>query len=574
MALANEGPSLDDIITQVAKDKGIEKSTLLSSLEEAMRTAAKKHFGQERRLEAQYNAEKGVVEISQVISIVEEVVDPLNAVNELTLSQAKQKGLDVEVGDELVFQIFYRDEDATEAKAQDERCGDILGLKTFRRGFGRIAAQTAKQVLRQRTRDVERENVYNEYKDRKNEIVTGIARRLERRNLIVDLGRAEAVLPEREQVPREVYRPGDRVQAYVVDVLRESQGPQIVLSRTAVNLLVKLFEMEVPEISEGVVVIEAAAREPGRRAKIAVSSREQDVDPIGTCVGMKGSRVQAVVQELRGEKIDIVPWDEDPARFVCAALAPAEVSRVIIDESNRAMEIVVPDDQLSLAIGRHGQNVRLAAQLTGWKLDINSETRVKEIREFAAKSLGALPGVNEVLVETLYAHGFRQAKDVAEASPEVLMQIPGIDVEQIETLQKAAVSQRVVDANVQARLEMEQVQAQQEAENRHPDEMRPEERLLRIRGITEQMLTLLAKEGYKAVEDLAKEEDLVRLGSIEGVGIKRARLLKTAAEQYLESESRRRASLDAQREAQAGPGGEEGGVVLENGADKGPEEEV
>jgi len=446
MALANEGPSLDDILTQVAKDKGIEKSTLLSSLEEAMRTAAKKHFGQERQLEAQYNPEKGVVEISQVISIVEENVDPLNAVNELTLQQARQKGLDVQVGDELVFQIFYRDEDASEAKAQDERCGDILGLRTFRRGFGRIAAQTAKQVLRQRTRDVERENVYNEYKDRRNEIVTGIARRLERRNLIVDLGRAEAVLPEREQVPREVYRPGDRVQAYVVDVLRESKGPQIVLSRTAVNLLVKLFEMEVPEITEGIVVIEAAAREPGRRAKIAVSSREPDVDPVGTCVGMKGSRVQAVVQELRGEKIDIIPWDEDPARFVCAALAPAEVSRVIIDESNRAMEIVVPDDQLSLAIGRHGQNVRLAAQLTGWKLDINSETRVKEMREFAAKSLGALPGMNEVLVETLYAHGFRQAKDIAEALPEVLVQIPGLEAVNMEALQKAAEEQCIVDS--------------------------------------------------------------------------------------------------------------------------------
>jgi len=445
MALANEGPSLDDIITQVAKDKGIEKSTLLSSLEEAMRTAAKKHFGQERQLEAKYNPEKGVVEISQVIAIVEENVDPLNAVNELTLQQARQKGLDVQVGDELVFQVFYRDEDASEAKAQDERCGDILGLKTFRRGFGRIAAQTAKQVLRQRTRDVERENVYNEYKDRKNEIVTGIARRLERRNLIVDLGRAEAVLPEREQVPREVYRPGDRVQAYVVDVLRESKGPQIVLSRTAVNLLVKLFEMEVPEISEGIVVIEAAAREPGRRAKIAVSSREPDVDPVGTCVGMKGSRVQAVVQELRGEKIDIIPWDEDPARFVCAALAPAEVSRVIIDESNRAMEIVVPDDQLSLAIGRHGQNVRLAAQLTGWKLDINSETRVKEMRAFATKSLGALPGMNEMLVETLYAHGFRQAKDIAEALPEVLVQIPGLEAANMEVLQKAAAEQSIAD---------------------------------------------------------------------------------------------------------------------------------
>ena len=417
---ANPNINLNLVLDQVAKDKGIERSVLIATLEDAMKTAAKKHFGQERNLEAKYDAEKGVVELFQAITVVETITDPVQAVNQITLDEAHKKGMEVEPGDELVFQIFYRDEDAAEAKAQDDQYGDILRLKTFRRGFGRIAAQTAKQVILQRTRDAERENVFNEYKDRRNEIVTGIARRFERGNIIVDLGRAEAVLPVREQVPRETYRAGDRVQAYVLDVLRESKGPQIVLSRASVNLLTKLFEMEVPEIAEGIVVIEAAAREPGGRAKIAVSSRDSDVDPVGACVGMKGSRVQAVVQELRGEKIDIVPYDEDPARFVCAALAPAEVSRVIIDEANHAMELIVPDDQLSLAIGRRGQNVRLAAQLTGWKLDINSESRVREMREFANRSLGALPGVNEMLVETLYAHGFRQAKDIAEANPEML----------------------------------------------------------------------------------------------------------------------------------------------------------
>ncbi len=306
MTPATAALRLDDVLTQVAKDKGIDKSVLVATLEEAMKTAAKKHFGQERNLEAKFDTDKDVVEIFQAITVVD-AIDPANAVNQLHIDIARGKGMaEVQPGDELVFQIFYRDEDAAEAKAQDEQYGDILGLKTFRRGFGRIAAQTAKQVLLQRTRDVERENVFNEYKDRKCEIVTGIARRMERGNLIVDLGRAEAVLPVREQVPREVYRPGDRVQAFVIDVLRESKGPQIILSRASVNLLTKLFEMEVPEIAEGIVVIEAAAREPGRRAKIAVSSRDADVDPVGACVGMKGSRVQAVVQELRGEKIDIV----------------------------------------------------------------------------------------------------------------------------------------------------------------------------------------------------------------------------------------------------------------------------
>src|SRR6478735_4638308 len=463
--------NLNLIIDQVAKDKGIERSVIVDTLEQAILMAAKKTFGIERNLEAHYNEEKGVVEVFQALTVVEAVTDPLQEVNQLLLPEAHQKGIEAEQGDELVFQIFYRDEDAAEAKAQDDRYGDILKLKTFRRGFGRIAAQTAKQVILQRTRDAERENVFNEYKDRRNEIVTGIARRFERGNIIVDLGRAEAVLPVREQVPRETYRAGDRVQAFVIDVLRESKGPQIVLSRASVNLLTKLFAMEVPEIAEGIVVIEAAAREPGGRAKIAVSSRDSDVDPVGACVGMKGSRVQAVVQELRGEKIDIVPFDEDPARFVCSALAPAEVSRVIIDEANHAMELIVPDDQQSLAIGRKGQNVRLAAQLSGWKLDINSETRVKEMREFANRSLGSLPGVNEMLVETLYAHGFRQAKDVAEANPDVLAQIPGLDPARIPAMQETAGQQMGKDATELARMEHEREQARLIEARRHPDEV-------------------------------------------------------------------------------------------------------
>lgn len=536
---------LDDVLTQVAKDKGIDKGILIATLEDAMKTAAKKHFGQDRNLEAKFEAEKGVVEIFQAIQVAQQVEDPMQAVNQITVEQAQSRGMEVQPGDELVFQIFYRDEDAAEAKAQDEQYGDILGLKTFRRGFGRIAAQTAKQVLLQRTRDVERENVFNEYKDRKGEIVTGIARRLERGNLIVDLGRAEAVLPVREQVPREVYRPGDRVQAFVLDVLREAKGPQIILSRASVNLLTKLFEMEVPEIAEGIVVIEAAAREPGRRSKIAVSSRDGDVDPVGACVGIKGSRVQAVVQELRGEKIDIVEFDEDPARFVCAALAPAEVSRVIIDEANHAMEIIVPDDQLSLAIGRSGQNVRLAWQLTGWKLDINSESRVKEMREFASRSLGSLPGVSEMLVETLYAHGFRMAKDVADANPEVLAQIPGVDAARIPAMQETAKSRMVNDSVELEHLEREREARRLEEQRKHPDDLSQDERLIRVTGIGSSNLQAFKLSGYNTVEDVVKEADLTRLGNVAGIGIKKGRQVKSAAERYLQEEAKKRAELDA-----------------------------
>jgi N utilization substance protein A len=554
--------NLNLVLEQVAKDKGIDKSVLVATLEDAMQTAAKKHFGQDRNLEAKYDTDKGVVELFQAVTVVEAITDPIQAVNQLTLDEARKKGMEVEPGDELVFQIFYRDEDAAEAKAQDDQYGDILKLRTFRHGFGRIAAQTAKQVILQRTRDAERENVFNEYKDRRNEIVTGIARRFERGNIIVDLGRAEAVLPVREQVPRETYRAGDRVQAYVLDVLRESKGPQIILSRASVNLLTKLFEMEVPEIAEGIVVIEAAAREPGGRAKIAVSSRDPDVDPVGACVGMKGSRVQAVVQELRGEKIDIVPWDEDPARFVCAALAPAEVARVIIDEANHAMELIVPDDQLSLAIGRRGQNVRLAAQLTGWKLDINSETRVREMREFATRSLGSLPGVSEMLVETLYAHGFRQARDVAEASPEVLAQIPGLDPARIPAMQEQAKKQMVDDEIELRRLEMEREQARAIEARRHPDELTPAERMMRVRGMSEKTVESLALSGYKTPEDLARETDITKLGDVPAIGIKKARQLKSAAESYLLEEAKLRAELDAERaalgaSASAPPSGEE-----------------
>ncbi|TMA17812.1 MAG: transcription termination factor NusA, partial [Deltaproteobacteria bacterium] len=371
-------------------------------------------------------------------------------------------------------------------------------------------------------------------------IVSGIVLRFERGNIIVNLGRAEAVLPVREQTPRESYRAGDRVQAFVLDVLRESKGPQIILSRASPELVRKLFEMEVPEIAEGVVVIEAVAREPGGRTKIAVASRDNDVDPVGACVGMKGSRVQAVVQELRGEKIDIVPWDDDSARFVCNALQPAEVSRVLLDDENRAMEIIVPDDQLSLAIGRRGQNVQL---------DINSETRVKELREFAQRSLTAI-GMPEATVELLYAHGFRSAKDFANASTEVLLQMPGITPENVERYLESARNQIGKDEEELARLDREREEARLAEARRHPSELTQAERLLRVRGISERNIEQMANAGYKTVEDIHNEPDVVKFGEATGLGVKKGKQVKAAVEHYLQEEARLKADLDAQRAAQ------------------------
>jgi N utilization substance protein A len=293
--------------------------------------------------------------------------------------------------------------------------------------FGRIAAQTAKQVIIQRVRDSEREKIYDAFVERVGELITGIVRRFEKGAIIVDLGKAEAVIPSREQVRTETYRQGDRIQAYILEVARNARGPQIVLSRTHPGLLVKLFEMEVPEIYENIVTIEAAVREPGHRAKIAVSSRDRDVDPVGACVGMRGSRVQAVVQELRGEKIDIIPFSIDPARFVCSAISPAVVTKVILDEDTRTMELIVPDDMLSLAIGRRGQNVRLAAQLTGWRIDIHSETKLKDMNSEARTQLARIEGLNEDHREILIRYGYRTVQDVADSETEDLVETLGID---------------------------------------------------------------------------------------------------------------------------------------------------
>lgn len=414
--------NLNLVLDQVGKDKGIEKNVLVQMLEQAILTAAKKTLGPAYELEAQYNHEIGAVDLFQIVSVVDEVTQ---RGREISYKEAIEHKLEVEMGDELLFKVFYRPEDRVQAEDQDKKYGDLLSIKPFRMGFGRIAAQTAKQVIIQRVREAERENIFNKYKDKKGETITGIVRRFERGNVIVDLDRAEAILPVREQIPRESYRAGDRVVAYVVDIDKASRGPQIILSRTHCGLLEKLFEMEVPEIYEKIVRIESSAREPGSRAKIAVSSRDSDVDPVGACVGMKGSRVQSVVQELRGEKIDIVPYDDDPARYVCNAIAPAEVSRVLLDAENHTMELIVPDEKLSLAIGKKGQNVRLASQLTGWRINIHSESKVKELEEKGKMVLREIDGVTNEIADTLYRLGWRSIEQIAHAEPHEFI-VPGL----------------------------------------------------------------------------------------------------------------------------------------------------
>ncbi len=485
--------NLSQVIDQVEKEKNIDKAQLIEALEAAMLSAARKKLGPGADLEAIYNAEAGEIEVYEFRQIVREVTN-----NTLQVSWEEAVNYDPDLTEDAI--------------------GEDLGIRLDTREFGRIAAQNAKQIIFQRVREAERNTIYEEYKDRKGELVTGIVRRFERGNIIVDLGRAEAAIGHREQVKRENVRSGDRVVAYVVDVQEIARGPQIVLSRTHPNMVVKLFEQEVPEISEGVVTIEGVSREAGTRTKIAVHSRDPDVDPVGACVGMKGARVQAVVQELRGEKIDIVPFSQDEARFVCNALAPAEVTSVIIDETNRKMQIVVPDDQLSLAIGRRGQNVRLAAELTGWKIDISSETKIAEEKESAWDSLTQIEGLSDIHIHTLYNYGFRSAEDIILADEEFFAQLPGFNLEMVPSVKESAQKVMALEAEKakEVLVELRGVGHQWLSLSRYVDEAAEkgesdETRMLQLDGVNETLAKRLAEFGYFGPDDLYFENEDERL---------------------------------------------------------------
>ena len=398
---------LKRIIDQISRDRGFDKTLLIEAIEEAVQAAARKKFGSRRDMEVQYNEEFGEVEIFQFRSVVE---DPQDEQTEISYEEAIKLDPDVQLGDEL-----------------GEKMKDITDL-------GRIAAQSAKQVIIHKMKDAEREVIYDMFKDRVGEVVSGIVQRFERGNMVVNLGRTDAILPKDQQIPKRSFKQGDRIRAYLKEVRQTSRDSQLILSRTCDEFLSKLFHMEVPEMTEGIVRVMGVSREPGFRAKIAVSSSEGDVDPVGACVGMKGSRVQNVVQELQGERIDIVTWSPDPAKYVYNALAPAHVSMVMADEDAGSLLVVVPNDQLSLAIGRQGQNVRLASKLINWRIDVKSEQRYANLQNGGYQSLLKLKGVDESLADQLFAKGFISTAVLAGKSVSDLTVIRAIDDEFAESL--------------------------------------------------------------------------------------------------------------------------------------------
>ena len=401
MAADNLFSDLNRMIEMIGKDRGIKKDFVIDAIVQGMLVAARKKYGNYRDIEARYNEESGEVELFQFKEVVtdEDFVD-----DEVEIKYSQALELDPEA-----------------------QLSDSIGSKLETSDLGRIAAQTAKQIITQKFRDAEREIIFNEFEQRKGEIASGIARRVERGAIVVDMGRTEAYIPLREQIPGEIYKPGDRIQGYISDVRQTTRGPQIIMSRADERYLIKLFEVEVPEVYDGIVQIVVAAREPGQRAKVAVRSTDNAVDPVGACVGMKGNRVQSIVEELRGEKIDIVSWDDDIAKFVCNALAPAEISKVFMDEARNEMDIVVPDNQLSLAIGRKGQNVRLAAKLSGWGLDIISEADVASRTAESIFNLMLIPNMTETMAQNIFQSGFISFQAIADSNLESVAIIPGYD---------------------------------------------------------------------------------------------------------------------------------------------------
>jgi N utilization substance protein A len=402
------------IADAVAREKAIDKSIVIAAMADAIQKAARARYGQETNIRADINPNTGEMKLQRLTEVVETVED---FDKQISLQDARLRNPDAQVGDFIAEQLPPMD-------------------------FGRIAAQSAKQVIVQKVREAERDRQYEEYKDRIGEIVNGTVKRVEYGNVIVDLGRGEAIIRRDELIPRENFKYGDRVRAYVYDVRREQRGPQIFLSRTHPQFMAKLFTMEVPEIYDGIIEIKSVARDPGSRAKIAVISRDSSIDPVGACVGMRGSRVQAVVGELQGEKIDIIPWSQDAASFIVNALQPAEVAKVVLDEDAERIEVVVPDDQLSLAIGRRGQNVRLASQLTGWDIDIlteqeESERRQKEFVDRSNLFMEAL-NVDEMVGQVLASEGFTSVEEVAYVDADEISSIDGFDEDTAIEIQSRA----------------------------------------------------------------------------------------------------------------------------------------
>ena len=467
--MADQGVSANriellQIADAVAREKSIDKREVLAAMEDAIQRAARSRYGAENDIRAEIDPKTGETRLNRLLEVVETVE---NDATQITLAEATRRNPAARVGDFIAEPLPPID-------------------------FGRIAAQNAKQVIVQRVRDAERERQYDEYKGRIGEIVSGVVKRVEYGNVIADLGRGEGIVRRDEALPRENFRTGDRIRAYIYDVRREQRGPQIFLSRTHPQFMARLFGQEVPEIYDGVVEVVSVARDPGSRAKIAVRSKDSSIDPVGACVGMRGSRVQAVVGELQGEKIDIIPWSADAATFIVNALAPAEVAKVVLDEEAGRIDAVVPDEQLSLAIGRRGQNVRLASQLTGWDIDImteaeESERRQKEFAERTQRFVDALDA-DEMLAQLLASEGFDTVEEIAFVDPREIASIDGLDDDTASEIQ------------ARAREHLERVAAGQDQRRR---ELGVADELAAIEGLTPAMLVALGEAGILSVEDFA-----------------------------------------------------------------------
>ena len=472
MAVSANRLELLQIADAVAREKSIDRQIVLSSMEDAYAKAARSRYGAETNVQAEIDPRTGELRLWRHLQVVELVENPAT---EISIEDARRSNPAAQVGDAIADKLPPFD-------------------------LGRIAAQSAKQVIVQKVREAERDRQYEEYKDRIGDIVNGVVKRVEYGNVIMDLGRGEAIIRRDEMIPREMFRPGDRVRAYVYDVRREQRGPQIFLSRTHPQFMAKLFQQEVPEIYDGIIEVKSVARDPGSRAKIAVISRDSSIDPVGACVGMRGSRVQAVVNELQGEKIDIIPWSMDAATFIVNALQPAEVVKVVLDEDSSRIEVVVPDDQLSLAIGRRGQNVRLASQLTGWDIDIlteaeESERRQKEFVERTNAFMAALD-VDETLAQLLASEGFRSVEELAYVETAELANIEGFDEDTATEIQN------------RARDHLARVEAEFDARRK---ELGVADELKDVEGVTTEMLVKFGENDVKTVEDLAgcATDDLV-----------------------------------------------------------------
>ena len=510
-------PELLQVADTVARDKSIDREEVLEAMEQAIQKAGRSKYGHDHDIRAHIDRNSGEISLARYIEVVEAVE---NETTQVALATAQRRRPQIALGDFIVDPLPPID-------------------------FGRIAAQTAKQVIVHKVREAERRRQYDEFKDRVGDIVNGLVKRVEFGNVIVDLSRAEALMRREETIPREHFNTGDRVRAYIMDVREEPRGPQVFLSRTHPQFMAKLFAQEVPEIYEGIIEIRAVARDPGSRAKIAVYSRDSGIDPVGPCIGMRGSRVQAVVGELQGEKIDIIQWSNDPATFVVNALAPAEVTKVVLDEEANRIEVVVPDDQLSLAIGRRGQNVRLASQLTGWDIDIltEEEESVRRNEEFSARSQTFVEALNvdDVIAHLLVTEGFTTVEDVAFVPIDELADVEGLDETVAEELRNRA---------------RHFLEVRDEVFNRRRIELGVDDALAALEGMKPAILAALGESGVKTLDDLADlaGDELMEIAPQGSLTSERAdAIIMAARAHWFEEEAEQEAEAEADAAAAAAP---------------------